>query len=367
MKKKLLGLAIAASLSVTAFAVQAEDMYRGAWYGGAGIGIMDTDDDIDAGGGLGPYLSIGKELSQSWDLQGRFGYSNADQNLVPGPETGEYKSTTMELDALYMFSRDRFRPFLLAGVGGTQNDLDYSLPGQPDIDESKSTWLVSLGLGAQYLLNDHFGFQADVRRQASRADVLDVTAGVVTGSSSETVYNDVLSIGGFVRFGDPAPVVAAVAPEPAPITAAPAPAPAPVPVPVCETRTETFTIEGEKLFGFDKSNLSAAGKASLDDAIVRIKSNHDIAISLVNVVGHTDRLGSYGYNQKLSERRAKQVGDYLVSNGVNPSLVTTTGRGESAPVVECKGTKKTKALIECLGPNRRVVIHAQGKKEVGCK
>jgi OOP family OmpA-OmpF porin len=365
MNKKLIGLAVAATLGLTAVSAQAEDMYRGAWYGGAGIGAMDTDSDLDAHNGVGPYITIGKELSQSWDLQGRFGYTETDEDLNLGlGESGEYKSTSLELDALYMFSRDKFRPFLLAGLGVTENDLDYSVPGF-DVDGDKTSWLASVGLGAQYLINDSFGFQADLRHQISRARVK-VSNGVIGASDTETIGNNILSLGGFVRFGAPAPVVAEPAPEPAPIPVAePAPEPAPAPAPKCEPKIDTVTIGAEKLFGFDKANLKADGRAALDEAVEQIKSNPKITNVLVT--GHTDRLGSYAYNQKLSERRAKQVADYLASKGVSSNIITSTGRGESVPVVACKGIKNRKALIECLAPNRRVTIEAQVRQEVGCE
>jgi OmpA-OmpF porin, OOP family len=353
MNKKLIGLAVVASLSLTAVTASAEDMYRGAWYGGAGIAGMDTDNDLDASNGAGPYVTIGKELSQSWDLQGRFGYTETDESNL-GSNDGEYKSTALELDALYMFSRDKFRPFLLAGLGWTKNDLDYS-----PRDEDKNSWLASVGFGAQYLINDSFGLQADLRHQVSRAEVLNSTA---TDSSTETIGNNILSLGGFVRFGAPAPVVAEAAPEPAPMPIVEA---EPAPAPVCETTKEVVTIDAEKLFGFDKAVISDNGKTALDETAAKITANEKI--SLVIVTGHTDYLGSYEYNQKLSERRAKQVGEYLVSKGVDASKITTTGRGEAVPVVECKGIKNRKALIECLAPNRRVDIQAEYKKEVGCQ
>ncbi len=44
-------MAVAATLSITAFAVSAEDMYRGAWYAVPGVSYMNTDGDIDANNG----------------------------------------------------------------------------------------------------------------------------------------------------------------------------------------------------------------------------------------------------------------------------------------------------------------------------
>ena len=85
------------------------------------------------------------------------------------------------------------------------------------------------------------------------------------------------------------------------------------------------------------------------------------------VTGHTDRIGSDAYNQKLSERRANQVKAYLASQGVAESIIEAVGKGESEPVVQCVGNKTTKKLVSCLQPNRRVEIRAEGEKEVGCK
>jgi len=266
-----------------------------------------------------------------------------------------------------MFSRDKFRPFLLAGLGAARNNVDYKVPGF-DVDGKKTSWLAGLGLGAQYLFNDNFGLQADLRHQWSRAKVKIDGSGIVD-SDTETIGNTLFNLGGIFRFGAPAPVVA----EPAPIAAAeptpapapePAPAPAPEPAPVCKPSMQTITVSAEKLFGFDKANLKAEGKAALDEAAAKIKASPEI--KAVIVTGHTDRIGSDAYNQKLSERRAKQVADYLVSQGVDSSIISAEGKGETQPVVECAGNKATKKLIQCLQPNRRVEIRAEGQKETGC-
>lgn len=127
---------------------------------------------------------------------------------------------------------------------------------------------------------------------------------------------------------------------------------------------QTITVSAEKLFGFDKANLKAEGKAALDEAAAKIKASPEI--KAVIVTGHTDRIGSDAYNQKLSERRAKQVADYLVAQGVDSSIISAEGKGETQPVVECAGNKATKKLIQCLQPNRRVEIRAEGQKETGC-
>ena len=370
MKNNLIKIAVAATLSFAAFTAAADDMYRGAWYAVPGVSYMDTDNDLNANNGGGAFIKLGKELSESWDIQGGLGYNTSKESGILGAD-GRYKQTTLGLDALYMFSRSNFRPFVLAGVGVARNKLDYYGPSLGGLDNKKTSWLGNVGVGAQYLINDSFGLQADIREQWSRA-----RGGLVDtinngGNDSETIRNTLLSLGGIFRFGAPAPMpVAAVepAPEAAPAPMVePAPAPAPEPVPAaapCNPKLETVTISAEKLFGFDKAKLQDGSKPILDDAAAKIKGNPEIQVVLVT--GHTDRIGSAAYNLKLSERRANQVKDYLVSQGVDASRLKAIGKGKSEPVSDCKGVKGKK-LIECLAPDRRVVISAEGQTESGCK
>lgn len=372
MKKGFIGLAVAATLSISAFAVQAEDMYRGAWYAVPGVSYMDTDNDLAAGDGGGAFLKIGKELSQHWDLQGGIGYNRASEDLGLGiGESGRYSQTTLGLDALYMFSRDKFRPFLLAGVGGARNKVDYDIPGSA-VDGKRSSWLANVGLGMQYLFSDAFGVQADLRHQWSRAkaQVTPAVAGL-TSTGDDTVGNTLFNLGGIFRLGAPAPApVVEPMPEPMPVAAAPEPMaepepmPEPDPMPVCKPTMETLTISAEELFGFDRAKLKASGEAQLGFAANQLKANPDI--TLVMVVGHTDRIGSAAYNQRLSERRANQVKAYLVSLGVESSRLEAVGKGETEPLVECAGIRG-KALVKCLQPNRRVVLQAEKTREVGCQ
>ena len=89
-----------------------------------------------------------------------------------------------------------------------------------------------------------------------------------------------------------------------------------------------------------------------------------IKLEVILVVGHTDRIGSDSYNQKLSEKRAAAVKEYLVAKGIEANRVYTEGKGEKQPVTgdKCKGNAPTKALIECLQPDRRADIEIIGTK-----
>ncbi len=355
MKKNILGIAVAATLGMAAFAVQAEDMYRGAWYALPGVSYMNTDSDLDADNGGGGFIKLGKELSEHWDIQGGLGYNRASEDTnIPGVG-GRYKQTTLGVDALYMFSRDKFRPFVLAGLGVARNDVDYS--NFPQLQgRSNTSLMANVGLGAQYLFSDNFGIQADLRHQWSRADAKAPGTGF---DADETIGNTLFNLGAIFRFGAPAPVVAAAEPIPAP---APAPVAAPEP---CQPKFETVTLQAERLFGFDKFKLNGDAVVEVDSVVETLKAHPEFDV--VVVTGHTDRIGSEQYNQKLSEKRAEVIKQHLVSHGIDASRIRAVGKGESQPVVECKGVKGKK-LVECLAPNRRVVITGERQHPVNeCK
>lgn len=362
MKKNMIAVAVATTLGLASFAAAAEDMYRGAWYAVPGVSYLDTDSNLDANNGGGAFIKLGKELSEHWDIQGGLGYNRASEDTNIAGVGGRYKQTTLGLDALYMFSRDKFRPFVLAGLGVARNDVDYTNFAALQ-DRSNTSWMANVGLGAQYLFSDNFGLQADLRHQWSRADA---KAPGTSFDADETIGNTLFNLGAIFRFGAPAPVVAAL-PEPTPIpevTPEPAPEPAPAPVPApepCQPKFEIVTIQAERLFGFDKFKLNGDALVEVDDVVKTLKEHPEFDV--VVVTGHTDRIGSEQYNQKLSEKRAQVVKDHLVGHGIEASRIRAVGKGELQPVVECKGVKG-KALIECLSPNRRVVITGERQHAV---
>ena len=122
---------------------------------------------------------------------------------------------------------------------------------------------------------------------------------------------------------------------------------------------QRITLDSKVLFDFDKAVLRPEGKAAIDSQVVGSLSRIQ-KLEVVLVTGHADRLGTEAYNQKLSERRADAVRDYLVAKGVPKEKIETLGVGEKQPVVQCD-QKALKALIECLQPNRRVEVQVKGE------
>jgi OmpA-OmpF porin, OOP family len=97
-------------------------------------------------------------------------------------------------------------------------------------------------------------------------------------------------------------------------------------------------------FDFDSNTLRADSKPELNRIVTMMKER---ATMQVEITGHTDATGSDAYNLVLSERRAKSVTAYLVSQGVETSRISTTFFGETKPAVD-NATKENRRK------NRRV-------------
>jgi outer membrane protein OmpA-like peptidoglycan-associated protein len=133
------------------------------------------------------------------------------------------------------------------------------------------------------------------------------------------------------------------APPPAPEYTPPPPPP---PAPPVKRR---IVLRGVN-FDFDKSNIRADARPILDEAIRVLKDEPEIDVS---VDGHTDSIGTEAYNQRLSERRAQSVVDYLVRGGIARSRLNPVGEGESDPVAS-NDTEEGRAQ------NRRVELNILG-------
>jgi outer membrane protein OmpA-like peptidoglycan-associated protein len=105
-------------------------------------------------------------------------------------------------------------------------------------------------------------------------------------------------------------------------------------------------------FDFDKYNIKKIYVPDLDQHVAYLSANPS---SPVIVEGHTDSIGSDQYNQKLSERRATAVRQYLIEKGIASSRIQIVGYGEQRPIADNK-TKEGRAI------NRRAEFEVTVKK-----
>ena len=122
----------------------------------------------------------------------------------------------------------------------------------------------------------------------------------------------------------------------------------PAPPPPAAPTYESMNLNANALFDFDSDVLKDEGKAALDAVGDKIQSKGASVVD-VDVIGHTDSIGSEEYNQQLSLRRATSVKDYIVTKGVDASIIDVSGKGESQPVAD-NSTKEGRAQ------NRRVEV-----------
>ena len=99
------------------------------------------------------------------------------------------------------------------------------------------------------------------------------------------------------------------------------------PMPNPSPRPRQFIV----FFGFNKSNLSAEAERVVAEAAAAAKEYGSASLM---VVGHTDTVGSNGYNMRLSLRRAATVKAELGHDGIKPSMIQTSGKGETELMVE---------------------------------
>lgn len=129
---------------------------------------------------------------------------------------------------------------------------------------------------------------------------------------------------------------------------------APTPAASCNF---TIILQHEQTFGFDQAILTDQAKKSIDSEITS-KLTACAKTNGIVITGHTDRIGSAQYNQKLSEKRAGVIADYLKNKGFSEPI-EVVGAGMSQPVKSCPDKIGRKKLIDCLAPNRRVVIETK--------
>jgi outer membrane protein OmpA-like peptidoglycan-associated protein len=119
------------------------------------------------------------------------------------------------------------------------------------------------------------------------------------------------------------------------------------------TRTDDdelkVTVRNEILFDFNSSSLRGSSRDELREMAGVFNKYKDTTIV---VAGHTDSVGSTAYNQRLSDRRASSVANYLEDIGVRGSRLDAVGYGESRP-------KASNSTASGRQQNRRVELYVR--------
>ncbi|OCG07075.1 hypothetical protein A9G13_08815 [Gilliamella sp. wkB178] len=128
-----------------------------------------------------------------------------------------------------------------------------------------------------------------------------------------------------------------------------------------KTQENRYVLNEDVLFAYAKADLKEEGRQALDNLLTSLVKINPTQSAVV-VIGHTDRIGSDSYNQKLSEQRANSVMRYLVAKGVPSNLISARGMGKSQPVTGTKcNALRGAELKACLAPDRRVEIEVKAR------
>jgi OOP family OmpA-OmpF porin len=343
MKKSLLALAVVSALATTSAYAGTDGFYVGAkagynlWSASTEHDQWDPKDqrvtnELDrnaftAGIFLGYNFNDYLGLEFAYDYLGKMGINHL--TLRNGTvASGDLWTNGFELAGRFMlpFTED-FEAYAKAGV--------FAFNTNSNIAKHHNGVVPLFGAGLQYYFTDNLfaRFEYDWFHKLAKTTVNGVNPDANT-----------FTLGVGYSFGSRAVPVVAEAPAPKTVT---------------KQLNEVRTLDSDVAFDFDKYTLTKAGKVELDNISDDI-NNSDIQNRRITVIGHTDRIGSAAYNQKLSEKRAKTVVDYLGNKGV--VVDAYEGRGKTQPLTgdECNGLSRSK-LIKCLAKDRRVEVNIQGE------
>jgi OOP family OmpA-OmpF porin len=381
MKRKALCALIALSLAGAAVtAAHAQDF--GNWYIapriGANFSDSDRNTDTSVWGGIGAGVWVNPNLAIDFE----YTINNADFSDNGFRAGHEWESVGLGVSGRWFFGDQgsQWRPYIMVGLGALRHAA-YSgfLLNAQGFNENGWDPMATAGVGIQWNLSERLALRGELAARYDHDNNTENNLAEALGyigpgpnqlhQRQSGFVDGIASVGLVYSFGGAAP------PPPPPPPAAPPAAPDCHAldddhdgVNNCDDRcpdTAAGTVVGpdgcpQKVvidlrgvnFKFDRPKTgehnieptlqlpTADSVAILDQAIDALKRYPEIKVELD---GHTDSIGTDAYNQKLSERRAQIVYDYLTSHGIDPSRITAVkGFGESQPI-DTNATKEGRA------------------------
>jgi outer membrane protein OmpA-like peptidoglycan-associated protein len=292
------------------------NMQNESTYSGQGIN-NDSEQKIGPMGALSLGYGYGNGLRTEIEAAARAnGVDKVGGTGGSGGE-GDIRAYSAMLNLLYdIGTGTAFTPYLGLGAGWAFLDAGgvRSLNGNRTVNGSDNKFAYQGIAGVAYGLSDQLKLTLDYRYFATLDPKYSAKtqAGASTSVDSEYSAHSLL-LGLRYHFAAPAPVPVAV------------PQAAPPAAPKADIQ-RSFLV----FFDFNKSDVTAEANRVIAQAADHAKRG---GVSRIVVTGHTDTSGSPQYNQRLSERRAANVREALVRQGLAANAISTVGKGESDPLV----------------------------------
>ncbi|HEX3885447.1 MAG TPA: OmpA family protein [Stellaceae bacterium] len=318
----LLGALVGIAAALSWADAQAQLLGPGAWYIGGEGGWTSLNNAHVSAAGLGGTVNFnggwnaGARLGYMvgpWRFEGEYRHQENGVNGFAGVSaSGTVTADALMANAIYDFSlSSSFSPHIGAGIGMADLTASSRVPGIGTTLSNSSDWEFAYQAiaGLRYTLNPNWALDVDYRYLGT-ADAKFRTTPALGGAAVSTSYNSHNLVASLSYVFTP--------PPPPPPMAAPAAMPAPPPPP----SRKVFLV----FFDWDRDTITPQGSAILQQAAAAYKSGAPVQIQ---VTGYTDRSGSPGYNQRLSERRASNVANALAGMGVPRNQMAVSGRGEN--------------------------------------
>ncbi len=270
--------------------------------------VFDGDQDVDNALVYG--LGLGYHFDMHWAGEAVFHYVNTELDT----SNRNVDVYFYHMDLLYHFMpSEKLVPFVAAGLGGIVFD--------PDKVKTNRNFAANYGIGLKYFVAENIALRGDVRHIISFND---------------TENNFLYTVGITFLFGGekaketPRVVEVPKKVEKVVILVAEPKVEEKVKVAAAEPKIIILAFE-DVHFDFDKSTLTPEAQAILKRNIQMLKDNPN---AKVRIAGYTSASGTEDYNQKLSERRASVVQEYLIKEGIiTPDRLTKIGYGEANPAM----------------------------------
>jgi len=362
LKRNVLSAALMSS-TVLAYGASAQDLEDDRWHvtGTVGFNIQDSERGTNNAPLIG--IGLGKHISPKWSLDVELNYQNPRLKEDRDKKWAQ-RGASLDLRRHFTNGSRHWNPYLLFGVGMQEIEEENLTSTDKRSDSNKS---AKVGLGLQSKpAHQRSSVRAEV---AYRRDFDDNNSKSKANGGDKDAFDDVLaSVSLVLPLGAPpasssanaSPVLPPLPPQQVAVSTPVAVVPPLAPkAPSCaeldddgdgvnncndscpdSAPNEFVGPDGCAApravdfrgvhFDFNRDILNAQAVAVLDEAAEILKRYPGLQ---VEVVGHTDSVGNNVVNQRLSERRARTVYNYLVNKGIERSrLVGPVGYGKSQPV-----------------------------------